>query len=186
MLVMTSAGGLVPVSVAAELPVALLLCGPAGGVRAAATAAASAGYPDAVSLDMGGTSTDVCLIRGGVPEPAAMHEVAGFPCGTRRSTSTRSARAAVRSRGSTPAARSSSARRARARCPGPACYGLGGTAPTVTDADLVLGRIPAGTELPGLGVLDSTQPDGRSTTPGSPPRGSCGSSTRTWSERCEW
>ena len=53
-----------------------------------------------------------------------------------------------------PAARWSSARRARARCPGPACYGQGGTAPTVTDADLVLGRIPAGAAFPGLGALD--------------------------------
>src|SRR5437763_9997666 len=65
-LVMTSAGGLVAAVEAAELPVSLLLSGPAGGVRAAAAAAAAAGFEDAVSFDMGGTSTDVCLILGGV------------------------------------------------------------------------------------------------------------------------
>src|SRR5205823_14687537 len=69
-LVMTSAGGLVPAPEAADLPVALLLSGPAGGVVAGAAAAASAGLPDAVTFDMGGTSTDVCLVLGGVAEPA--------------------------------------------------------------------------------------------------------------------
>ena len=67
-----------------------------------------------------------------LPDPAA----GASPC-------TRSARVAARSRGSTAAARSSSGRRARAPGPGPACYGRGGERATVTDADLVLGRIPA-------------------------------------------
>jgi N-methylhydantoinase A/oxoprolinase/acetone carboxylase beta subunit len=152
--VMTSSGGLVPVSVAAELPVALLLSGPAGGVRAAATVAAAAGFPDAVSFDMGGTSTDVCLVRGGVPEPSPVHDVAGFPI--------RFPALDILTIG---AGGGSIARldpggalvvgpRSAGAVPGPACYGLGGTEPTVTDADLVLGRIPAGTALPGLGVLD--------------------------------
>jgi N-methylhydantoinase A/oxoprolinase/acetone carboxylase beta subunit len=153
-LVMTSSGGLVPVSVAAELPVALLLSGPAGGVRAAATVAAAAGFPDAVSFDMGGTSTDVCLVRGGVPEPSTVHEVAGFPirfpaldiltigAGGGSIARVDPGGALVVGPGSAGAV------------PGPACYGLGGTEPTVTDADLVLGRIPAGASLPGLGVLD--------------------------------
>lgn len=153
-LVMTSSGGLVPVSVAAELPVSLLLSGPAGGVRAAATAAKAAGYSDAVSFDMGGTSTDVCLVRGGVPAPAPVHEVAGFPI--------RYPSLDILTIG---AGGGSIARldpggalvvgpESAGAVPGPACYGLGGTAPTVTDADLALGRIPAGTELPGLGRLD--------------------------------
>ncbi len=153
-LVMTSAGGLVPVSVAAELPVALLLSGPAGGVRAAATVASSCGYHDAVSFDMGGTSTDVCLIRGGVPEPTSIHEVAGFPV--------RYPSLHILTIG---AGGGSIARldpggalvvgpESAGAVPGPAAYGWGGTEPTVTDADLVLGRIPAGAELPGLGRLD--------------------------------
>ncbi|MFM8303362.1 MAG: hydantoinase/oxoprolinase N-terminal domain-containing protein, partial [Actinomycetota bacterium] len=78
-LVMTSAGGLVPLPVASDLPAALLLSGPAGGVRAAAAVAHACGFPDAVSFDMGGTSTDVCLVRGGVPEPAPTRVIAGYP-----------------------------------------------------------------------------------------------------------
>ncbi|MCU1451633.1 MAG: hyuA, partial [Acidimicrobiales bacterium] len=78
-LVMTSAGGLVPARETAELPVALLLSGPAGGAQAAAAAARAAGFDDAVSFDMGGTSTDVCLILGGVPEPAPGRMAAGLP-----------------------------------------------------------------------------------------------------------
>ena len=49
-------------------PAALLLSGPAGGVRAGAALAAACGYPDAVTFDMGGTSTDVCLVEGGRPQ----------------------------------------------------------------------------------------------------------------------
>src|SRR4051794_22985864 len=77
--VMTSAGGLIPVATAAELPVTLLLSGPAGGVRAAAAVAEACGFPRAVSFDMGGTSTDVCLVRDGVPEPSPTRTVGGYP-----------------------------------------------------------------------------------------------------------
>jgi N-methylhydantoinase A/oxoprolinase/acetone carboxylase beta subunit len=154
-LVMTSAGGLVPAPVAADLPVALLLSGPAGGVRAAAAVAAACGYGDAVSFDMGGTSTDVCLVRGGVPEPAAVHEVAGLPV--------RYPALDIHTIG---AGGGSIARldpggalvvgpESAGAVPGPACYGRGGTAPTVTDADLALGRIPAGAAFAGLGLLDA-------------------------------
>jgi len=153
-LVMTSAGGLVPVPVAADLPVALLLSGPAGGVRAAAATACASGYADAVSFDMGGTSTDVCLIRGAVPEPAPVREVAGLPI--------RYPSLDILTIG---AGGGSIARldpggalvvgpQSAGAVPGPVCYGRGGTEPTVTDADLALGRIPDGTELPGVGRLD--------------------------------
>ena len=152
--VMTSAGGLVPIAVAAELPVSLLLSGPAGGVRAAAAAATGIGHADAVSFDMGGTSTDVCLIRDGVPAPAPTREVAGFPI---RFPSldilTIGAGGGSIARLDSGGALVVGPESAGAD-PGPACYGRGGTEPTVTDADLVLGRIPAGTELPGLGRLD--------------------------------
>ncbi|HEV7536057.1 MAG TPA: hydantoinase/oxoprolinase family protein, partial [Acidimicrobiia bacterium] len=77
-LVMTSAGGLMASGEAARLPAALLLSGPAGGVRAGAAVAAACGYPDAVTFDMGGTSTDVCLVLGGVPEPAGERLVGGL------------------------------------------------------------------------------------------------------------
>src|SRR5918997_2911653 len=78
-LVMTSAGGLLAAEEAADLPAALLLSGPAGGVRAGAAVASACGFPDAVTFDMGGTSTDVCLVVGGLPEPAAQRTAGGYP-----------------------------------------------------------------------------------------------------------
>ncbi len=153
-LVMTSAGGLVPVAGAARAAASLLLSGPAGGVRAAAEIAAACGFADAVSFDMGGTSTDVCLVRGRVPEPTSERVVAGFPI--------RLPALDVHTVG---AGGGSIARldaggalvvgpRSAGAVPGPACYGRGGSEPTVTDADLVLGRIPAGSAFGDLGRLD--------------------------------
>jgi N-methylhydantoinase A/oxoprolinase/acetone carboxylase beta subunit len=153
-LVMTSAGGLVPVPEAAERPAALLLSGPAGGVRAAAAVAAACGHPDAVSFDMGGTSTDVCLVRGGVPDPAPTRIVAGYPI--------RLPALDIHTIG---AGGGSVARldvggalvvgpESAGAVPGPACYGRGGELPTVTDADLVLGRISSDAAFAGLGRLD--------------------------------
>ena len=152
--VMSSAGGLVDVSVAAAVPAALLLSGPAAGVRAAASVAAACGYPDAISFDMGGTSTDVCLILDGEPAPAAMREVDGLPI--------RLPSLDVHTIG---AGGGSIARvddggalvvgpESAGAVPGPACYGRGGTLATVTDAHLALGRIPVGATFPGLGTLD--------------------------------
>ncbi len=152
-LVMTSAGGLVPATEAADLPVALLLSGPAGGVVAGAAAARAAGFPDAVTFDMGGTSTDVCLVKGGVPEPAPGRMAAGFPV--------RLPALDIHTIG---AGGGSIARidpggalvvgpQSAGADPGPACYGRGGRQPTVTDADLVLGRIPADAALGDLGGL---------------------------------
>jgi N-methylhydantoinase A/oxoprolinase/acetone carboxylase beta subunit len=153
-LVMTSAGGLVPVAEAADRPAALLLSGPAGGVRAAAAVAAACGVPDAVSFDMGGTSTDVCLVRGGIPEPAPTRTVAGYPV--------RLPALDIHTIG---AGGGSIARldaggalvvgpESAGAVPGPACYGRGGEHPTVTDADLVLERIPSDAAFAGLGRLD--------------------------------
>jgi N-methylhydantoinase A/oxoprolinase/acetone carboxylase beta subunit len=153
-LVMTSAGGLVPIAEGAELPVSLLLSGPAGGVLAAAAATAAAGYPDAVTFDMGGTSTDVCLVQGGVPEPAGERMVAGFAI-RRPSLDVHTIGAGGGSIAAVDAggALQVGPRSAGAR-PGPACYGHGGTEPTVTDADLVAGHLPHGVALPGIGALD--------------------------------
>ena len=155
-LVMTSAGGLVPVVDGARAAASLLLSGPAGGVRAAADIAAACGFADAVSFDMGGTSTDVCLIRGRVPEPTSERVVAGFPI-----------RLPALDVDTVGAGGGSIARldaggalvvgpRSAGAVPGPACYGRGGDEPTVTDADLVLGRIPADSAFPDLGRLDVT------------------------------
>jgi N-methylhydantoinase A/oxoprolinase/acetone carboxylase beta subunit len=153
-LVMTSAGGLVGCDEAARLPAALLLSGPAGGVRAGAAVAAACGYPDAVTFDMGGTSTDVCLVRGGVPEPAPGREVAGLPVRLPSlDIHTIGAGGGSIARLDPGGALAVGPESAGAE-PGPVCYGRGGTAPTVTDADLVLGRIPADAAFPGLGRLD--------------------------------
>jgi N-methylhydantoinase A/oxoprolinase/acetone carboxylase beta subunit len=153
-LVMTSEGGLVPAVDAAERPAALLLSGPAGGVRAAAAVALACGFPDAVSFDMGGTSTDVCLVRGGVPEPAPSRIVAGYPIrlpalDIHTIGAGGGSIARIDAGGALVVGPDSAG-----AVPGPACYGRGGKKPTVTDGDLVLGRIPAEAAFPGLGRLD--------------------------------
>lgn len=152
--VMTSGGGLTDVASAAATPAALLLSGPAAGVRAAAAVASACGHPDAVTFDMGGTSTDVCLVLDGAPDPAAMREVDGLPIrlpsldvhtiGSGGGSIARLDRGGALRVGPESAG----------AVPGPVGYGRGGTQPTVTDADLVLGRIPADATFPGLGRLD--------------------------------
>jgi N-methylhydantoinase A/oxoprolinase/acetone carboxylase beta subunit len=145
---------LTPLESASERPAALLLSGPAAGARAAAAAGLAAGFGDAVTFDMGGTSTDVCLVRDGAPEPAALRSVAGYPI--------RMPALDIHTIG---AGGGSIARidaggalvvgpESTGAVPGPACYGRGGTRATVTDADLATGRIPAEAAFPGLGKLD--------------------------------
>jgi N-methylhydantoinase A/oxoprolinase/acetone carboxylase beta subunit len=149
-LVMTSAGGLVPAAEAAELPAALLLSGPAGGVRAGAAAAVANGFGHAVTFDMGGTSTDVCLVLDAAPAPAAQREVGGFtvrfPSLDVHTIGAGGGSIARIDPGGALVVGPLSA----GADPGPACYGRGGVEPTVTDADLVAGRIPAGAAFGGL------------------------------------
>ena len=153
-LVMTSAGGLVPVAAAAEAPVRLLLSGPAGGVRAGAYYARINGYPDAVTFDMGGTSTDVCLVSGGRPAPAAQRSMAGLPVRVPAlDVLTIGAGGGSVARIDAGGALTVGPESAGA-APGPACYGRGGSLPTVTDANLVAGRIPARASFSDLGTLD--------------------------------
>lgn len=158
-LVMTSAGGLLPALEAAEAPAAMLLSGPAGGVRAGAAAAVANGYPNAITFDMGGTSTDVCLILDGAPAPAAQREVGGF---TVRYPSldvhTIGAGGGSIARIDAGGALVVGPQSAGAD-PGPACYGRGGTAPTVTDANLVAGRIPSEAAFGGLALDRSAAED---------------------------
>ena len=152
--VMSSAGGLLAVDEASDRPVTLLLSGPAGGVSAGAAAAVAAGFPDAVTFDMGGTSTDVCLILDGRPAPAAQRSVAGFPLRVPsldiHTIGAGGGSIAHIDAGGALVVGPESAGAA----PGPACYGRGGALPTVTDADLVLGRILPDATFPGLGRLD--------------------------------
>jgi N-methylhydantoinase A/oxoprolinase/acetone carboxylase beta subunit len=152
--VMASSGGLVDLDTAAELPAALLLSGPAAGVRAAAAVATACGYPDALSFDMGGTSTDVALVLGGEPAPAAQRQVAGFPV----RLPTLDVHTIGAGGGSIASLDAGGALvvgpESAGATPGPACYGKGGSLPTVTDANLALGRLPDDAAFPGLGVLD--------------------------------
>ena len=153
--VLTSAGGLVGLDEAVARPASLLLSGPAGGVRAAAAAAVAAGFPDAVTFDMGGTSTDVCLVLDGSPSPAAERTVAGHPV--------RLPSLDIHTIGAgggsiariDPGGALTVGPRSAGAAPGPACYGRGGTEATVTDADLVAGRIPPDAVLGGIGTLDA-------------------------------
>jgi N-methylhydantoinase A/oxoprolinase/acetone carboxylase beta subunit len=103
---------------------------------------------------MGGTSTDVCLVRGRVPEPASERVVAGFPI----RLPALDVHTVGAGGGSIAQLDAGGALvvgpRSAGAVPGPACYGRGGAEPTVTDADLALGRIPAESAFPDLGRLD--------------------------------
>lgn len=140
-LVMRSSGGLGTASDLAARPADALLSGPAAGALAAAEVAAAAGFPTAVGFDMGGTSTDVVLVRDGRPELRGLTEVGGLPV--------QAPALAVHTVG---AGGGSIARldsggalhvgpASAGAVPGPICYGRGGTQPTVTDANALLGRI---------------------------------------------
>jgi N-methylhydantoinase A len=151
-LVMRSSGGVATLDEAATHPAIALVSGPAGGAVGAALVAGQAGIENAVSFDMGGTSTDVCLIAGGRIERATERVVGGLPIRL-PSVDLHTVGAGG---GSIVWRDSGGALRVGPRSagadPGPACYGRGGTLATVTDANLLLGRLPP--ELPGGLVLD--------------------------------
>jgi N-methylhydantoinase A len=146
--ILRSDGGLASAAVAAENPVALLLSGPAGGVTGAAWAAEQAGFRDFLTFDMGGTSTDVALVQNLRPRIGRETTVADLKV---RATSVdvRSVGAGGGSIGHVPALTRALrvGPQSAGAVPGPAAYGTGGTDPTVTDANVVLGYLP--TELAG-------------------------------------
>jgi N-methylhydantoinase A len=146
--ILRSDGGLVAGSSAASNPVSLLLSGPAGGVTGAAWVAEQTGFKDFLTVDMGGTSTDVALVQNLTPRIGRETNVGDLKV---RATSvdvrtvgagggsiahvpelTQALRVGPQSAGANP---------------GPAAYAKGGTQPTVTDANIVLGHLP--TELAG-------------------------------------
>jgi len=142
-----SGGGLMSLEEAALQPVRTCLSGPAAGVAAAAAIAAAAGFPDVVTFDVGGTSTDIALIVGGEARVTAERDVAGYPV---RAPSLDIAVigagggsiAAVDQAGGLSVGPASAG-----ADPGPAAYGLGGMDATLTDANLTLGRLDAGRGL---------------------------------------
>jgi N-methylhydantoinase A len=142
LLIMQSTGGVMPPDYVSRRAVTLLASGPTGGVMGATVAAHAAGIGDFVAVDMGGTSFDICLVRNGRPEIKTdwnwryryyiglpMVDVQSVGAGGGSIARVRQGALLVgpESAGSTP---------------GPACYGRGGTRPSVTDADAVLGYLP--------------------------------------------
>ncbi|MGH3866788.1 MAG: hydantoinase/oxoprolinase family protein [Pseudonocardiaceae bacterium] len=152
--VMTSGGGTAGIDFVAAAPVHTVLSGPAAGVVAAGAVARSAGFEHAIAFDMGGTSTDVCLIRNGQPEVSTSAQIAGLPF----RTPAVGIHTVGAGGGSIAWVDAGGALRVGPRSagadPGPACYGRGGTEPTVTDAHCVLGHLDPDRELGGGLRLD--------------------------------
>ena len=141
-LVMRSSGGVASLEEATTHASWALLSGPAGGVIGAARIAKRAGCENAIAFDMGGTSTDVCLISNGAAERSLERSVGGFPIrlpsvDVHTVGAGGGSIAHVDAGGALRVGPESAGAR-----PGPACYGRGGDQPTVTDANLLLGRIP--------------------------------------------
>jgi N-methylhydantoinase A len=148
--IMTSSGGTLPDRRIEELPALSMLSGPAAGVIAAQFVGEAAGFDSVITCDMGGTSTDVCLIRDGNFTMTGMGRVGRFPIKFQQiDINTVGAGG-----GSIASYDAGSVLRVGPRSagaePGPAAYGRGGTEPTVTDADVVLGRLAAGASGSGL------------------------------------
>lgn len=151
--ILNSAGGVMPVAEAAKRPVTLVTSGPTGGVMGSVHLARRLGYSNLITTDMGGTSFDVAIVVDEKPLMSLNHEAGGFHIATPMIE--------VRAIG---AGGGSIARMVDGQLkvgpdsasawPGPACYGRGGTEPTVTDADVVLGIIDPQTFLGGKMKLD--------------------------------
>ncbi len=157
--IMQSNGGLIDLAAAARHAAWTVLSGPAGGAGGAAFVARACGEPDAVCLDMGGTSCDVCVVQDGAVQEESSGEVAGRPIGLPmlavHTVGAGGGSIAWRDPGGALRVGPQSA----GADPGPACYGRGGTEPTVTDANLVLGRLSADAPLAGGVGLDRAAAD---------------------------
>lgn len=151
--IMHSAGGWLPAELAAAEPVRLALSGPAGGIAGVRNALDQEGIETGVAFDVGGTSTDVALVTR-QPRLRALTEIAGLPLRT-PSLDIHTIGAGGGSLAWLDAAGALQVgpHSAGAR-PGPACYGHGGEQPTLTDALVVLGRLPVSLKLGGTLALD--------------------------------
>jgi len=145
LLVMQGNGGTVAAAIAAEAAVNTVMSGPASGVIAAAYTATRSGFPNVVTYDMGGTSTDVALIQSGLPEVSSeleleyampihvpmvdVHTIGAGGGSIAHVTEAGMLQVGPESAGA---------------APGPICYGRGGTRVTITDANLLLGRLDPG------------------------------------------
>lgn len=139
--VFQSNGGVARPELVIRNPVTTLLSGPAGAVVGAAHLSATSGYPRLITMDMGGTSLDVCLLRDGVAEATTAREIDSYPIVTPMldvHTVGAGGGSIVRL---DEVGRIKVGPESAAADPGPACYGLGGTHVTLTDVNLVLGYI---------------------------------------------
>jgi N-methylhydantoinase A len=149
-----SNGGVSGTAKAGREPARLLLSGPSGGAAAARRLAASLGLPNLVAIDMGGTSFDVSVVHGGQVAMVTEGEIDGLPV--------RLPMVEMRTIGAgggsiawvDPGGRLRIGPHSAGADPGPACYGRGGTGLTVTDANLLLGRLDGETFLGGAMRLD--------------------------------
>src|SRR5580692_2210846 len=150
MFLMTSAGGLTTVETARRFPVRLVESGPAGGAMLAARLAAQCGYDRVLSFDMGGTTAKICLIDDNQPQFTRTFEVArqyrflkgsGLPIRTPVIDMVEIGAGGGSIAHIDPLGRIQVGPESAGSEPGPACYGRGGTGATVTDADLLLGKI---------------------------------------------
>jgi N-methylhydantoinase A len=153
LLVFHSAGAMAPVPAVKRRPLVMAMSGPAAGVSASARLARDLGRSRVLTFDMGGTTTDVCLIIDGVAEMTDTRMIGGRPM--------RQPMLAVHSIGAGggsivrlgPGGLSVGPQSAGSE-PGPACYGRGGAAPTITDANLVLGYLDPDARLGDAITLD--------------------------------
>jgi N-methylhydantoinase A len=154
--ILRSDGGLTTAEAAARYPVNLLMSGPAGGVAGAIWSATNAGFRNLLTLDMGGTSTDVALVQDGVAR-LRRETTVGDVTVRASSIDIRTVGAGGGSIAHVPALTKALrvGPQSAGADPGPACYGRGGAMPTVTDANVVLGYLPAVARLGGDLALDT-------------------------------
>ena len=144
-LIMQSNGGVMTAKRAARVPVAMMESGPAGGIIGAAELGKLVGEPDVIAFDMGGTTAKTCLVEQGLPKMTDQLFIGGYQHGYPMRLPVVDIIEVGAGGGSVAWIDAGGALKVGPRSagalPGPACYGLGGTEPTVTDANLIAGRL---------------------------------------------
>ncbi len=142
-LIMQSNGGIVKHSTAGERPVTMLLSGPAAGVLGSVHTAQLAGFRDILTIDVGGTSTDVSIIENSQPRYTSTSMVESYPVKTPMLDIVTVGSGGGSIVWTDQYGQLKVGPQSAGANPGPICYGKGGTQPTVTDAAVVLGRLPS-------------------------------------------
>jgi N-methylhydantoinase A len=141
-LIMQSNGGVLSAQQVADQPITTLLSGPAAGALGASFLAGLAGYPNALTVDAGGTSTDICVVDGGVPHITTEGTVGRFPVKVPMIDIITIGTGGGSIAWIDPSGGLRVGPRSAGADPGPMCYGKGGEEPTLTDANVFLGRLP--------------------------------------------